>query len=364
MNAQCFRHFYFLFLLLSQMQRDQVMAKFRDRTLQILVATDVAARGIDVDDITHVIHYSLPEETANYTHRSGRTARAGRHGESTCLVGPKDGYKIRQIEKIIGKSFVKKEVPSGKEICAVQLLALLDKFKGVEVNEKDIEEFMPEVMSQFEETTKEEILKRFVSFEFNRFIEYYKGSRDINASERGSRDRNDRDRNDRGRGRDRERGDRDHRRNIDGKSAARFHVSIGEDDGMNKGALVRMICDNANITSKEIGRIDMRNEFCFFEVQADLANDVLKSMNGADFDGHNVKVEPAKERRSEGGGGDRRRSENFGGGDRRRSEGGGDSRKRSFDRRSSSSNSSNSSSGSRRRSSGGDGGNSSPRRRR
>lgn len=275
---------------LSQMQRDHVMKKFRDRTLQILVATDVAARGIDVDNITHVINYNLPDETENYTHRSGRTARAGKLGESIILINTKELYKIKTIERQINKEFKKALIPSGDEICYIQLMSLIEKIKSTKVNEDDIESFFPAIVEQFSEMSKEDLLKRFVYVEFSRFIQYYKGSKDLNADVRNEKsDRGDRsnrgDREERTGGRDRDRG------RFDDDNKVRFYINRGELDNLNKGALVRLICDSANVTSKQIGRIDIKREFSFIEVDKDIEKDVFEGLKGTQFDGKDVRIE-------------------------------------------------------------------------
>lgn len=166
---------------LSQQQRDKVMKRYRDRSLQLLIATDVAARGIDVNDVTHVINYSLPDEIENYTHRSGRTARAGKTGVSISIINAKELGKIRQIEKTIGKRFVKVEIPTGFDVVEKQLFAMVHKVHNVEVNEQQIEQYIPRIMDEFKDMGKEEIIKRFASLEFNRFLDYYKNAPDLNA---------------------------------------------------------------------------------------------------------------------------------------------------------------------------------------
>lgn len=339
---------------LSQAQRDNVMGKFRRKSIQILVATDVAARGIDVDNITHVINYNLPDEIENYTHRSGRTARAGNKGESLVLINTREGYKINQIEKKIRTTFAKGTIPNSKEICEIQLMKLVDKVITSEVKEDDIAEFMPIVMTEFEEFTKEEVVKKFVSAEFNRFLEYYERAGDLNAKAGDRGDRDDRGGRDRGRGRDRDRGGRDSDRGgrdrdrggrgrRDDENKTRFFVNLGKRDGLNPGGLLRVVCDSTTLTSEKIGRIDILESFSFFDADKDLADKIIKEVNGADYEGHRVKVEVTKKRDGGGGGsrsgGNRRSSggrsfsgeRRSGGGDRR--SGGGD---RSFggDRRS------------------------------
>ena len=174
---------------LSQQQRDKVMKRYRERSLQLLIATDVAARGIDVNDVTHVINYSLPDEIENYTHRSGRTARAGKTGVSISIINSKEIGKIRQIERVIGKQFVKTEIPNGFDVCEKQLFALVHKVHNVEVNEEQIEQYIPRIMEEFKDLSKEDLIKRFASLEFNRFLDYYKDAPDLNApahEERGT----------------------------------------------------------------------------------------------------------------------------------------------------------------------------------
>ncbi|MEJ6757255.1 MAG: DEAD/DEAH box helicase, partial [Crocinitomicaceae bacterium] len=230
---------------LSQAQRDNAMRRFRSKSIQILVATDVAARGIDVDDITHVINYNLPDEIENYTHRSGRTARAGKKGESLVLVTPRESYKIKTLEKKLRTTFKKGTVPGAKEICEIQLMKLVDKVITTEVKEENIAEFLPAVMKEFEGLSTEEVVKKFVSAEFNRFIEYYNKASDLNAKDSG-RGR-DNDRGERGERRDRDRGERGGRRNDENKT--RFFVNLGNRDGLNPGGLLRVICDSTGLKS-------------------------------------------------------------------------------------------------------------------
>ncbi len=288
---------------LSQAQRDAVMKRFRTKGIQILVATDVAARGIDVDDITHVINYNLPDEIENYTHRSGRTARAGKHGESLVLINTREGHKIKAIERKIRTTFTQGNIPGPKEICEIQLMKLVDKVITTEVKENDIAEFLPLVMQEFDGFTKEEVVKKFVSAEFNRFIEYYERAGDLNAKAGEGRDRGGRDKG-------RDRGGR-----RDDLNKTRFFVNLGKRDGLNPGGLLRVVCDNAGLRSDKVGRIDILASFSFFEADNELADTIVQKVNGAEYEGHRVKVEVTKKR--EGGG--KRRS---GGGGRRRDHGG------------------------------------------
>ncbi|MDC0257355.1 DEAD/DEAH box helicase [Crocinitomicaceae bacterium] len=296
---------------LSQAQRDQVMRRFRNKDIQILVATDVAARGIDVDDITHVINYNLPDEIENYTHRSGRTARAGKHGESMVLVTPKESYKIKAIEKKIRTEFTKGTIPNAKEICEIQLMKLVDKVITTPVKENDIAEFLPAVMSEFDEFSKEDIIKKFVSAEFNRFIEYYDRATDLNKKDGNSRDRGDRD----------DRGGRRERGNRNDENKTRFFVNLGKRDGLNPGGLLRVVCDSTGLRSNSIGRIDIMASFSFFEADNENVDRILSEVNGSDYEGHEVSIEVTK---SKGGG--NKRSGGGGGGSRHRGGGGGNHR--------------------------------------
>lgn len=349
---------------LSQAMRDRVMDRFRERSIQLLVATDVAARGIDVDNITHVINYNLPDDIENYTHRSGRTARAGRQGKSLVLINARENYKIKAIERQIRMTFAAALIPEASEICGIQLNKLISKVKEIEVKENDIAPFLPAIMADFEELSKEEVIKKFISAEFNRFIEYYDRAGDLNVSggkgdredrgERG-RDRNDRfDRKDRFERSDRgdrgDRGERSDRAPRDMGDRTRFFVSLGKRDGLNPGGLLRVICDATGIKSASVGRIDVMPNFSFFEADKGDEGSILSQVNGADYEGHKVMVEITQkkaeggERRSGGGGerrsfgGGERRSfggdrERSGGGDRERS--GGDRERSGGDRRSS-----------------------------
>lgn len=285
---------------LSQAQRDRVMDKFRNKTLQILVATDVAARGIDVNDITHVIHYQLPEDVENYTHRSGRTARAGKKGVSIALTGPRDSRKVKSIERIIKSKFNAVKVPSSQEICERQLNHMIDELVAVEIDDKKIESYMPMISAKLDSYSKEELIKRFVSTEFNKFLSYYENTRDLNASERSSRDR-DRD----GGGR---RGYQ-----LDGNKQ-RFFVDLGKKDGFNHGALLRIICDSAGVKKSQIGKIDIMDKFSFFDAEKDQTDRILNRLKGVNFEGKRMSVEKTK---SESSGKSRSRSGDRRGGNRR-----------------------------------------------
>lgn len=274
---------------LSQAQRDRVMDKFRRKTLQILVATDVAARGIDVDNITHVIHYQLPEDVENYTHRSGRTARAGKKGISIALINTREGGRIKSIERIIKTSFNRKDIPAADKICEIQLYHLIDKMTDVEVNTKAIEKYMPQVNERLEHLSKEDIVQRFVSAEFNRFLQYYENSKNLNAT---ASDRGD----------DRDYGDRSRRRSKkreDDPNSQRFFVNLGRKDGFNHGALLRLICDNTSVSKNSVGKIDVMNNFSFFDANKNDVDEIVKRMQNIDFEGKKMNVEQTNK-----GGGD------------------------------------------------------------
>lgn len=314
---------------LSQAQRDRVMDKFRQRTLQILVATDVAARGIDVTDITHVIHYNLPEDVENYTHRSGRTARAGKKGISIALVNSKEMYKIKAIERIIKSNFAVKSVPSPDQICEIRLMHMVTKIADAPVDANRMNKYMPAVMEKLNHFTNEELVQRFVSGEFNKLLDYYSGSAsDLNAdgkSDRGS-DRNS-DRNNR---RDRDdrnsdsgsfsKGRRSESSSRNDENFQRFFVNLGRRDGFNQGALLRMVCDNTGMDKSGIGKIDIMNNFSFFDAEKSQTEMILSKLKGTDFEGKEMSIEQTSkgdsrgsgESKGEGRGGSR----SFGGGGR------------------------------------------------
>ncbi|MCK4407314.1 MAG: DEAD/DEAH box helicase [Bacteroidales bacterium] len=272
---------------LSQAQRDHVMKRFRERSLQMLVATDVAARGIDVNDISHIINYNLPEELDVYTHRSGRTGRAGKSGVSIAIVNYREKSKIPLIEKIIRKKFEKLPLPSGAEICKKQLFKLIDKMENVEVDEAQIAPFMDTVNKKLEWLSKEQIIKHFVSLEFNRFLEYYKNAPDLNEKAEDKRDK--RDKRDSG-----SRSDRHRRR--DKSNYSRFFINIGKKDGVVPKIIIGMINDNTKNRDINIGTIDLKDSFSFFEVEKKYANKVLNSFRNTKFKGRRVKVDVAEEK--------------------------------------------------------------------
>lgn len=269
---------------LSQAQRDLVMQKFRNHHIQLLVATDVAARGLDVDNLTHVINYGLPDEIENYTHRSGRTGRAGKTGTSICIIHVKEKGKVRAIEKQIGKEFVAGTLPTGEEICRKQLMKVIDDIEHVEVNEERIAPFLDDIYRKFDLMEKEDVIKRMVSMEFNKFLNYYQNAPEIiqptgrggeRSSDRGGRTR-------------RERGGRD---TVAEAGYTRLFINIGKLDHLHVGEFMGFINRCAAGKRIDIGRIDLMKSFSFFEVPDNQVNDILQALQGQDFDGRQVNVE-------------------------------------------------------------------------
>jgi len=252
---------------LSQAQRDMVMGKFRNKTIQILVATDVAARGLDVNDLTHVINYKLPDQAENYTHRSGRTGRAGKTGVSIAIITAKERNKLSPIERKIKKKFVQTKVPNGKEICEIQLFKLIDKVHDIEINEKEIKDFLPDIYDKLKELDRDELIKRFVSIEFNQFLSYYQNARDLNNDDRPSKSRS---------------GD---------EALSRFYVNLGKMDNLTPARLIGLINEQLKKRDVEIGQIEILKSFSFFEIDKNYANDVLEKLNGAEFNNRRLIIE-------------------------------------------------------------------------
>ncbi|MBP1651986.1 MAG: box helicase domain protein [Bacteroidetes bacterium] len=284
---------------LTQQQRDKVMKRFREKSLQVLVATDVAARGIDVDNVTHVINYELPDDVENYTHRSGRTARAGKSGISIAIISSRDIGKIRQIERVIGKKFVKAEVPDGFAVCEKQLFGLVHKVHAVIVNEEQIEPYLERIYEEFQNMSKEEIIKRFASLEFNQFLEYYQDAPDLNVKEEKRTFEAGAERGARGTGK-----------------FTRLFINLGSVDDFTRGDMLRYLCDTSGVRGNKIGRIDLKGVYSFFEVENDVVDKFQETFKKADYNGRSVRIEMSQD-------GDRRRSGGPGGGGRSREDGGG-----------------------------------------
>lgn len=253
---------------LSQAQRDHVMKRYRNRTLQMLVATDVAARGIDVNDVTHVINYNLPDEIENYTHRSGRTARAGKKGTSIVLINMKENFRIKQIEKIIKTTFTKGILPTPVDVCEKQLIHLVNRVKETEVNQESIGKYLPSVYESFESFSKEEVIQHFISTEFNRFLEYYKNAPDLNVDEKRGESRGT------------------------NSGVVKMYINLGKKDQFNFNTLKGFIAETAGVSETDIPWSDLKDTFSLFEVRTSSYDKVLEVMNnGVKYRGRTVRVE-------------------------------------------------------------------------
>ena len=253
---------------LSQNQRDLVMKSFRSRQIQMLVATDVAARGIDVDDITHVINYQLPDEIETYTHRSGRTGRAGKNGVSMVIVSKSEVRKIKSIERIIGQTFEKKDIPDGMEICEVQLFHLANEIKNTEINH-EIDRYLPNINEVLAHFSKEELLKKFFSVEFTRFFNYYNNAQDLNAktSFDASEDEGD---------------------------STRFFINIGAKDDFDWMTLKDFLKATLDLGRDDVSRVEVKDSFSFFNVDSSKTNDVLAAFENFQLQGRHINVEVTK----------------------------------------------------------------------
>jgi ATP-dependent RNA helicase DeaD len=268
---------------LTQAQRDAAMKKFRDRTVKIMVATDVAARGLDVQDISHVIHYNLPDDIENYTHRSGRTARAGKMGKSLVLINTREVNRIRQVEKMIQTPIEFKRVPNAEDICEKQMYALMDKVVATPIDNNAIDRYWPVFYNKLKGIPAEEIVLKFISTELNSFLDYYKGAGDLNAAQEKGGTRSS------GRSRDRERSVGSYNRNLT-ESKKRFFINLGENQNLNKGALVRLVCSETGINSAHVGRIDLHPRYAFFEVDDKAAKKVLPKIEHGTYEGKTFNV--------------------------------------------------------------------------
>ncbi len=282
---------------LTQQQRDKVMGEFRDKTLQLLIATDVAARGIDVKDITHVINYELPDDMEVYTHRSGRTGRAGNTGICMSIVSSREISRIRQIERLIQSPFHKLEIPSGKDVCRKQFFALMEKLLQTDASHGDYETYVPMLSEKFADISKEEILKRFAAMEFDRFLKYYENAADLNMRDRGrdTRERGSRDSGDR-----RERGGADDRRRdtrgrefSGGGNFTRLFVNLGTKDGFYKASFLQFILDMSDLRKDVLGRIDMKEMNSWVEVDGKVAKQMIRSIDGKQYKGRRIRMNEA-----------------------------------------------------------------------
>ena len=266
---------------LSQMQRDEVMGRFRNRQLQILVATDVAARGLDVDDLSHVINFNLPDDDEIYVHRSGRTGRAGKKGISIIIIHTREVRKIREIEKKFSITFIRETVPSGLDICKKRLYTLIGKVENVEVDEQQIGQFMPDIYKKLEWLEREELIKHFVSTEFNRYLSYYKNARDINISGDSMGGKRSK----------REKRSREDRRNT---SFAGFYVNVGFKHKLNPGRLIGLINECLRSSDAVIGKIEVMKTFSFFEIDNKWESKLFVGFKGKKFEGIPLLIEVDK----------------------------------------------------------------------
>lgn len=280
---------------LSQAQRDKVMDRFRNKNLQMLVATDVAARGIDVNDLTHVINYNLPDSLETYVHRSGRTGRANNRGICITIISKKEGGRIRRLEQMLERSFSLKRIPEGKEIYKNKLGQHIDRFLDVKFDKAEMQDMLDEIYLRLEAYSKEEVVDRFVAIEFNRYFDYYKNSGDLNESE-----------------------DRSGKRSGDGKSKrrkgkregnfSRFFVTAGKEHKVNKGELLTFINQSLPGKRLDIGDLEIKKSFSYFEIEAGHEELVLDNMNGVKFRGKKIKVELAKPEKGRGSRSHKRKS--------------------------------------------------------
>ena len=267
---------------LSQSQRDDVMSKFRQKSLQILIATDVAARGLDVDSLTHVINYSLPDDPEVYTHRSGRTGRAGKNGISIVISNSREGRKLKSIENKSQINFIRKDVPSGKDICSKQLFKLIERIQKVKVDQKQIEPFLEDIYSKLESLSREDLIKHFVSAEFNKFLDYYNKSKDV---------KNENKRNDKGENR-KPFNERSSNRN----SFINFSINIGRKNGVSPIELISLINRALKSNEIKIGGIDIRESYTIFEIDRSIKNDLIKKIPKIDFNGNSLSIKQTEEK--------------------------------------------------------------------
>ncbi|MBU0995669.1 MAG: DEAD/DEAH box helicase [Proteobacteria bacterium] len=274
---------------LSQQRRDAVMRQFRERHIQLLVATDVAARGIDVNNISHIIHFRLPDEAENYTHRSGRTARAGKSGISMSLINIKEKGKLTQIEKKSGIRIRYENVPAGQDILEKHLFATIDRLDHANTNSAEIERFLPVMIKKLASLSKEELIKRVISTECERFLSYYQNAPDINIEKSQSSSK--------------EKGQSFLKKNREDIKkprlngvGKRFFINLGEMDKIQKGSITKLVCHYSGIPSNQLGKIEIYRSFSFFEVAPGASDNILSSLKHAKLDGRKVMVEVAGKR--------------------------------------------------------------------
>ena len=286
---------------LTQAQRDKVMGQFREKSLQLLIATDVAARGIDVKDITHVINYELPDDVEIYTHRSGRTGRAGAVGISMSIVHTRETGKLRQIERMVQSPFHKMEIPSGKDVCRKQFFYFMDKLLQTDISHGDYESYVPMLEERFADVSKEEVLKRVAALEFARFLKYYENAGDLNVrDDKRNREAGARDQS-RTRGGDRsEKNYRDTKgRTFNDEGSGdymRLFVNLGTKDGFYKASFLQFILDMSDLRKESLGRVDMKEMNSWVEVDRGAANQMIRAIDGKNFKGRRIRMNDANSR--------------------------------------------------------------------
>jgi ATP-dependent RNA helicase DeaD len=280
---------------LTQAQRNKVMDEFREKTLQLLIATDVAARGIDVVGITHVINFELPDDIEVYTHRSGRTGRAGKTGICMSIVHVRETGRIRQIERMAQVPFHKLEIPTGKDVCRKQFYYFMDKLLSADISHGDYETYMPMLAEKFADVSKEEVLTRVAALEFDRFLKYYENSEDLNARDRGRDDRSSRD----GRMSDRSGDSRaDRKRDTRGRdggggNSTRLFINLGTKDGFFKASFLQFILDLSDLPKDVLGRIDMKEMNSWVEIEKGAANKMIQAIDGKKYKGRRIRMNEA-----------------------------------------------------------------------
>lgn len=275
---------------LSQPQRDKVMGEFRERSLQLLVATDVAARGIDVKDISHVINYELPDDVEVYTHRSGRTGRAGNTGICMSIVTAKETYRIRTIEKMVKAPFHKLELPSGKDVCRKQFYSFMDRLLSADISNDNYETYLPMLQEKFAQVSKEEVLTRLAALEFDRFLKYYENAEDLNVRD----SKRDSQKGKRGETRDNQGGRS--KRNFSDGDTVRLFVNLGTKDGFYKASFLQFILDMSDLKKDVLGRIDMKEMNSWIEIEKSSAKQMIQSIDGKNYRGRRIRMNDANSR--------------------------------------------------------------------
>ena len=293
---------------LTQVQRDKVMGQFRDKTLQLLIATDVAARGIDVQGITHVINFELPDDIEIYTHRSGRTGRAGLQGICISIVHAKEMYKFKQIERINNSQFHKMDIPSGKDVCRKQFFSFMDKLLSADISHGDYETYVPMLAEKFADVSKEDVLKRVAAMEFDRFLKYYEHAEDLNVRERDRTERGKREERGPEMGRTREERSRDGARGDSRGEArgeartefsrgaagySRLFVNLGTKDGFFKASFLQYVLDMSDLKKEVLGKIDMRDMNSWIEIEKGAAQQMIRALDGKKYKGRSIRMNDA-----------------------------------------------------------------------